>query len=218
VALNLVDLGLDEREPAPAPPPNVAAFLADANARIDRFYEERWRDPIVSFVPSDFAKVWRALERIVSGSLAPGRVFCEWGSGFGVVAGLAALAGFRASGIEIEPPLVEEARRLAKDHGLAVEFVRGNFVPQDAQEFAQTENAFAWLAEGGPDGHEALGLDPDDFDVVFAFPWPGEEDAIERLFHHVAAPGALLVTFRGQEGVRVQRKVADRRGPRARDH
>ena len=213
MSLEPVDLGsLDTRGAAPPPPPErVAAFITDADARISRFYEEKWRDPIVSFVPSDYLSCWRAIELVARERLAQGKSFCEWGAGYGVVAGLAALAGFSATGIEIEQLLVAEARKLARDHQLTVEFACGNFVPADAQEYAQTENEFAWLAEGGPDGHEELGLEPDDFDVVFAYPWPGEEDAIERLFHHVAAPGALLMTFRGKEGVRVQRNLGNRR-------
>jgi len=204
VSLARIDVSATEG----AAPATVAAFIADADARILRFYEEGWRDPIVSFVPSDYLVCWRVIDALVKQRLAHGKAFCEWGSGFGVVAGLAALSGFQACGIEIEPRLIEAARRLARDHRLQIEYARGNFVPTDAQDYAQTENEFSWLAEGGADGHTELCLDPDDFDVIFAYPWPGEEGAIDRLFHHVAAPGALLVTFHGKEGVHVQRKMA----------
>lgn len=189
-----------------APPPRVAAFLRDANARIDAFYEEQWQDPIVAFVPSDLEATWRLLDAIARAKLAPGRAFCEWGCGFAAVAGLAELCGFDACGIEIEPRLAEEARRLLRDHGLRAEIATGNFVPRAAAHLARTRNEFAWLATGGPDAHEALGLDPDDFDVLFAYPWPGEEEVIDRLFEAVAAPGALLVTFHGERKLRVQRK------------
>ncbi len=196
-------------EPSQGPlPERVAAFVRAANERIDAFFEERWKDPIVAFVPSDLALTWRVLDAIGRAKLAPGPVFCEWGCGFAAVAGLAALAGFQACGIEIERPLLEQARRLAGDFELNVDLVHGNFVPDDAGELADCANEFSWLAEGGPDGHEALELDPDDFDVVFAYPWPGEEEVILRLFDAYAAEQALLVTFRGMEGLRVQRKVS----------
>jgi hypothetical protein len=64
----------------------------------------------------------------------------------------------------------------------------------------------AWLVPGGDDGHALLGREPDDWDVVFAYPWPGEEHVIERLFDRFAERGALLVTWRGEKGARVQRK------------
>jgi len=196
-----------EVKPADGPlPVRVADFVRAANERIDSWYEERWQDPIVAFVPSDLERTWRVLEAISREKLAPGPSFCEWGSGFGAVAGLASLAGFHACGIEIERELVESARRLARDSALAVEFVEGNFVPRDAGDLARTKNEFAWLAEGGADGHAALGLDPDDFDVVFAYPWPGEEDVIFRLFEAFGAANALLVTFHGERGLQVHRR------------
>ena len=65
----------------------------------------------------------------------------------------------------------------------------------------------AWLSTSGPDGYEELHLEPDDFDVIFAYPWPGEEQVIFDLFADCAAVGALLLTYHGQEGVRLQRKV-----------
>jgi hypothetical protein len=199
-------------KPAAGPlPQRVAAFVRAANERIDAFFERRWKDPIVAFVPSDLESTWRVLDAIARGKLAPGRRFCEWGCGFAAVAGLAALAGFQACGIEIERDLLEQARLLARDFSLDVELAQGNFVPAGAGELADCNQEFAWLAEGGPDGHEALGLDPDDFDLVFAFPWPGEEDVIHRLFEAYAAPEALLVTFHGLEGLRVQRKTASGR-------
>jgi hypothetical protein len=52
-----------------------------------------------------------------------------------------------------------------------------------------------------------LQLDPDDFDIIFAYPWPGEEQVIFDLFADNAAVGALLLTYLGQEGLRLQRKV-----------
>jgi hypothetical protein len=55
-----------------------------------------------------------------------------------------------------------------------------------------------------------LRRDPDDFDLVFAYPWPGSEDVIYRLFDAFAATEALLLTFHGSEGLRVDRKVESR--------
>ena len=55
--------------------------------------------------------------------------------------------------------------------------------------------------------HEELDLEPDDFDVVFAYPWPGEEQVIFDLFADTAAVGSLLLTYHGMDGVRLQRKV-----------
>ena len=71
---------------------------------------------------------------------------------------------------------------------------------------------FEWLAVGGPDPYDQMDLAIDDFDVVFAYPWPGEERVIERLFERFACDGALLITYNGTEGVRLFRRRAARAG------
>lgn len=192
-------------------PDEVVAFLREADSRVSRFVRNSDISP-TGFVPSDFVTVCHALQAITEANLAPGTSLCEWGSGFGVVASLAALLGFDACGIEIERDLVDASQRLADDFGLPVEFVHGSFVPSGAE--AEAEEAYTdndsesfWLATDADDGYDALGLDPDDFSVVFAYPWPGEESLIASLFERYAAEGALLLTYNQYNAVRLRRKV-----------
>ena len=189
-------------------PERVQAFLEDAERRLEAFIEGRLDDPIVGFVPSDFPAVYGVLEAIADRHLAPGGMFCEWGSGFGVVALMAADLEFDACGIEIEPDLVDAAQELAEEYELPVEFICGSFIPTGSEDVADCTNEFAWLRTDAGSAYDELGLDPDDFDVIFAYPWPGEEDAIYELFDRCASTGALLVTFQGVEAVRVRRKVS----------
>ena len=49
-----------------------------------------------------FAGAYRSLRALAATVEAPGRLFCEWASGLGVVAGLAALLEFDAFGIGCE--------------------------------------------------------------------------------------------------------------------
>jgi hypothetical protein len=188
-------------------PARVEEFARTADARIDEFLARRVKRPLHAFVPSDLAASWRVLDAIVRGRFARGRAFCEWGCGFAAVAGIAALVGFDACGIEFEGDLVDEARRLAADFGLPILIARGTFVPPDAGELDGCNDELTWIAEGGPDGHALLRRDPDDFDVVFAYPWPGEEEVIFRLFDQFAAVGALLLTGHGEAGFLLHRKV-----------
>ena len=53
---------------------------------------------------------------------------------------------------------------------------------------------------GGACGYDELGLELVDFDLVYAFPWPGEEDWLRELVKRHARPGALLLTCDGGEG------------------
>ncbi|MEM9185481.1 MAG: hypothetical protein AAGB00_03185 [Planctomycetota bacterium] len=193
--------------PPRALPPRVNELLNDADQRIERLQHERRDRPIAAFVPSDFATAYHALDEIDELGLAPGRRFVEWGSGAGVVACLAAMLAWDAVGIEIEDDLVDLAEGLAEDHDVAVEFVRGSFVPEDCHADLAEQRDINWLRTDGADAYEWLGLDPDDFDLVFAYPWPGEEQIVFDLFAESGAVGSLLLTYHGQEGLRLQRKV-----------
>lgn len=188
------------------PPPSAAAVIASGQAMIIEL-EEASRAAIPAFVPSEFGVVYRALEAISSQQLAAGRRFIEWGSGVGVVTCLASLVGFDAVGIEIEPSLVALARELATDRSIDVEFSCGSFVPDGVEPSVDLSGDVYWLSTTGPAGYDELGLEIDDFDLVFAYPWPGEEQVIFDLFRDTSAMGALLLTYHGMEGVRLQRKV-----------
>jgi hypothetical protein len=118
---------------------------------------------------------------------------------------------FDACGIEIDRPLYDNSVSLAEDFGLPANFVLGSFVPPGGEALAEevyTDNGgeFFWLETNADDAYDVLGLDPDDFDVIFAYPWPGEERVIERLFDHFAAAGALLLTYVQFDLVHVRRK------------
>ena len=197
-------------------PDDVVAFLREADLRVSQFVRN---SPIrvTGFVPSDFVTVYHALRAITEANLAPGTSLCEWGSGFGVVASLAAMLEFKVCGIEIERGLVDASRRLADDFGLPVEFVHGSFIPSGAEAYA--EEAYAdnsaesfWLVTDADDAYDEMGLDPNDFDVIFAYPWPGEECLIANLFEKYAAEEALLLMYNKYKSVCLRRKVGERSG------
>src|SRR5262249_21409318 len=123
-----------------AVPPDVRAFLAEAGRRIERV-QATSRSP--AFVPSDHARSYPGPKALADATLAPGNRFCEWGSGFGVVACLAAMLDFDASGIEIEPDLVDAARELAADFDLSVQFARDSFIPPGGESYADVSGGFA---------------------------------------------------------------------------
>lgn len=201
-------------------PSDVESFIGQAKVRIDQYQDVH---PATSrgFVASDFVTVYRAMRVLADGGLGPCRSFCEWGSGFGVVASLAAMLGLEAHGIEIDKSLWENSVALARESGLPVNFVLGSFVPPGGEVIAEElysahGGEFFWLETNSDDAYQSLGLDPNDFDVIFAYPWPGEDWVIARLFDQFAAHGALLLTYVQPGVVCLRRKVGKPRYPASR--
>ena len=188
-------------------PRDVPAFIREAGRRVERFQRS---SPVPGFVASDFAGAYRRLRSVAATVPTPGRLFCEWGSGFGVVAGLAALLEFDAYGIEAEGALVEAARGLAADFGLDATFAHGSFIPATCRP-ARRPGAHSWLRTEPGGAYEELGLGPEDFGVVYAYPWPDEEEFTAALFRGHSARGAVLVSHHGGEDFRLRRN-AGRRG------
>jgi hypothetical protein len=192
-------------------PSEVREFLDEADARIEQYYQNKTVRP-TGFVPSDFVAVYHTLRAVVENNLSTGNSFCEWGSGFGVVASLAALLEFEAYGIEINDELVDASRDLAEDFELPVEFVAGSFVPRGGESvvdeaYAENGAEIFCLVTESDNAYEELGQELDEFDMFFAYPWPGEESAYERLFENYAAEGALLLMYDKLSSVRILRQV-----------
>jgi hypothetical protein len=156
-------------------------------------------------VGSELPAIDRVLSRIRDEGLAQGPVFCEWGSGLGGVCGVAALNGFSPLGIEIQGEFVASARSLAEDLGLPMIFVEGTFLLPGDEDLAADPDSHTRLAFNQRAWDE-IDLMPEDFDVVFAYPWPGEEILVDSVFARHACPGALLLTYHDFGRVLVQRK------------
>ena len=192
-------------------PDEVVAFLNEADQRIDQFIARRLDNPVPGFVPADYPLIFQLLQTCRNVHLATGNRFCEWGSGFGVIASMAAMLGFEAYGIEIESELVTGAEQLAEDFDVeGVEFVRGSFIPEGGEAFADRLGNFHLLDTVGESAYDELELEPDDFDMIFVYPWPGEEDVVTGLFERYAAVGSILLTHHGTEGSRIRRKSTRR--------
>ena len=159
-----------------------------------------------AFVGSELPAVDRALSRIQAEGLARGPVFCEWGSGLGGACGVAALHGFTPLGIEIQREFVDSARALAEHLSLPMVFAEGTFLLPGDEDLAGTATLHTELTFDSRAWDE-MDLAPADCDVVFAYPWPGEEAIVDGAFARHASPEALLMTFHDFDRVLVQRKL-----------
>ena len=204
----LIDLNLITT--SNALPPEVANFIREADSRGSHF-DRTLPSHVRGFVPCDLVTLYQALRSIAAANLACGNLFCEWGSGMGGVASLAAMMGFDAYGIEIDQYLCRAAQELADDFSIPAEFINGSFIPPGAdklvdQAFLENDGELS-LDTRTDDAYFDLGLDLHDFDIVFVFPWPNDEQLMLDLFEQFAADGALLLTYNELDSARLRRKV-----------
>lgn len=194
-----------------------APALADAldpvlRARLTELSEEGWElwrqfDVEVRahdwhpFVPADYERVLQTLLEL----RAPGLRFLEWGSATGVIAIMADLLGFEAYGIELDPQLVEVARGLAQRYDSGARFVAGSFVPSGYRWKSRTGDDRIGTIGYGRSGYPELQHPLEDFDVVYAYPWSGEEPMMVDLMRAYGGSGARLVLHGGPQGARVYR-------------
>lgn len=189
--------------PVPVRAELVARLEAELARRLRELPEAR-RD---GFVSSELDVAHAALSAVRDRGLARGPVFCDWGSGLGAVCALAAALSFEAYGIEIQAVLVAGARELVGALGLSAAFAHGSFLQPGDEGLVAGSGHLRVEVSGDPYG--ALGITAAGCDVVFAFPWPGEEALYDRMFSRHATPGALLLTFHDCAQVLVQRRTDD---------
>jgi hypothetical protein len=150
------------------------------------------------FVPADYETVLAALLP----RRGAGLKFLEWGSANGVIAIMADLIGFEAFGIELDRDLVTTARDLAERYRSEARFAVGSFVPTGYQWRPSGGDGRTATVGSGTSGYLELAHPLDDFDVVFAYPWGGEEPMMLDLMTAYGRPDAYLLLHTVNDGVR----------------
>jgi SAM-dependent methyltransferase len=184
-------------EPPEIHPGTIEKLLQAGSEAWDEFRQVA-KDRHHLFIPCDQPGAYETLRA----HRAQATTFLELGSGAGIVTILADLLGFEACGIEIEPWLVERSTQLAAEFDSGASFAEGTFVPLEYQDEIENLSADFHTPTGGASGFDELGLDLSDFDLVFAYPWPDDEDWLAELFRRHARPDATLLTYDVSEGFR----------------
>ncbi|MCA9128797.1 MAG: hypothetical protein KDB22_17045 [Planctomycetales bacterium] len=178
-------------------PPQVEQWISACRARIELYWDRFKEKPLPQYIECDFDLVANAIHECVLRDLIDGLLFVEWGCGFGVVTGIAGLLGLDAIGIEAEEFLCLQARQLFDKHAVPAEVWQGNFLPRGSRELAEEEDPLVSLTHTIEPAYDQHDMPLDDFAIVFAYPWPGEEHFLRLVFDRFARPGALLLMFRG---------------------
>lgn len=179
----------------------LAALRAEGWRLWERFDLEVRGKRFHPFVAADYDVVLPALQRYRK----PGLRFLEWGSATGVITIMADLLGFEASGIELDSSLVAVARDLATRFESGARFVAGSFLPNGYTIPLFEGDGRSGTLGSGRSGYLELGRALDDFDVVFGFPWDGEEYTMLDLMARYGAPDALLLINSVSGGVKAYR-------------
>ncbi len=179
----------------------LANLCAEGWALFDRFAVDVREKHFHPFVAADYEVVLDALVR----HRRPGLRFLEWGSATGVITIMADLLGFEAFGIELDSSLVTTARALAARFQSDARFVAGSFLPTGYRIPLFKGDGRSGTLGSGSSGYLELGHPLDDFDVVFGYPWDGEEPTMLDLMKSYGRSDALLLVNSVSGGVRAYR-------------
>ncbi len=166
-----------------------------------RFDARVRRESFHPFVAAEYEDVLPALISV----RAPGRRFLEWGSATGVITIMADLLGFEAYGIELDADLVGEARGLADAWGSGARFAAGSLLPTGYRFRGNRGGGRLGTIGEGTSGYLELGHPLEDFDVVYGFPWSGEEAMMLDLMRCYGRSDALLLLNTGDHGMTMYR-------------
>ena len=150
------------------------------------------------FVAADYDAVLAALMPLRK----PGQRFLEWGSAAGIITIMADLLGFDACGIELDPTLADVGRELAERFGSHARFATGSFIPMGWKWEGSDGDGRHGTIGGGPSGYLDLRRSLDEFDVVYGFPWMGEEQMLLDLMNSHGRRDAHLVLHTAQDGTK----------------
>lgn len=165
----------------------------------DRFDHEVRQQQWHPFVPADYSVVLEALVAL----RAPETRFLEWGSATGVITIMADLLGYEAYGIECDPELVVYARALAAKYGSSARFATGSFLPSGYRYRPRDGDGRLGTLGDGQSGYLELQHPLDDFDLVYGYPWNGEEPLMHDLMRSYGGTDARLMLHGGEPQIRV---------------
>ena len=194
-------------------PDKVITMLAEAEQRCDAFFEAGLDRRYPRYLPSNPEKVFAAIATLKESGLLRGKVFCEWGSGFGIATCMASLIGFEAYGIEIEDGLVKLSTQLARDLSIPAEYLCTSYLPEGYEECEGIGGKDLLPPQATTSGGAIIditplydGLDPGEVDLFFVYPWPGQEEFMMDLFDEIASEDAILLIYQADGETTVHRQ------------
>ena len=173
-------------------------LLQRSNDEWEAFSERR--PAFQRFIQADLRLAHKALVEARDAAGGLGLRFVELGSGVGSIAILADLLGFDSYGIEVDRELYETSLALAEEFESRVELVEGSFVPPEFMDSVEHFDDEFPTPIDGAHAYAELGLDLEDFDLIYLYPWPGEEEWYAELLERFAGAHAKQLTYSHKDG------------------
>jgi hypothetical protein len=177
----------------------IAPLIEEATRERARFVDQELNNEWHSFIPADYDRVIETLLKVRE----PGLLFLEWGSATGVIAIMADFLGFNSFGIEVDARLVKIARELAAKFGSSARFAVGSYLPANYEWISSTGDRRLGAVEHGPPGYAELGHELEDFDIVYGYPWSGEEPIMRDVMSRRGGRNARLLLNGGNQGMQI---------------
>ncbi|CAN0295136.1 unnamed protein product, partial [Scytosiphon promiscuus] len=177
-------------------------LLRRADAEWEAFSERR--PAFQRFIQADLRLAREALTAARDAAGGLGLRFVELGSGVGSIAILADLLGFESYGIEVDRELFETSLALASEFESRVELVEGSFVPPEFMDAVEHFDDEFPTPIDGADAYAELGLKLEDFDLIYLYPWPGEEPWYGELLERFAGSHARQLRYSHKDGFRIE--------------
>ena len=180
----------------------LLADLPDLFAESQQIWDQHQHDlHFRDFVAADYERVYQALVLLADQAVT----FLEWGSGLGVVASMAAKLGYQSHGIEIDPWLHQHSQELAEKFSAHPKLVSGSFLPDDYQWTGEFDDENFRTVVDDYDAYGQLDMELRDFDLVYAYPWPGERDFFLDVMRKCGRPGSIFLNYDAREGILAER-------------
>lgn len=202
MALFEIQLEIDSTELSPT----VEKWLQAARERVQKYWDQFPQKPLSQYIECDFDLVAAAIQECCNKQMLDGKLFIEWGCGFGVITGVASVLGLDAIGVEAEAFLCEEGEKLFSAADVQAEIWNGNFLPDGSRELSEPEDPMVSLTHQLSAVYDDHDFALEDFAMVFVYPWPGEEHFLKLVFDSFARSGALLLLYRGPYQIELYRK------------
>ena len=114
--------------------------------------------------------------------------------------------------------MAQISRDMARDLDIPVEILCTSYIPEGYESYSGMGGddlvksaTFAYPGDVSEPAlrYEGMGVEIAEIDLFFVYPWPEEQELMQKLFDAVAMEGAILIAYYSAKEICVYRKLFD---------